>query len=152
ESDWARMMQTGAGPDSGMVFLPEVNDEVLVAFEFGDVRKPMVIGGLFNGKDKPRLGDGLIDNGKVKRRGTVSRKGHRLVFLDDASKSGIALITSNGDIRISLNETKNEVHVYCKGKVRIEAQDEISIKSQQKVSIEGQQLELKGSSSAKLSS
>ena len=152
ESDWARMMQTGAGPDSGMEFLPEVNDEVLVAFEFGDVRRPFVVGGLHNGKDKPRLGDGLIDNGKVKRRGTVSRKGHRLIFLDGDDKSGIALITSSGNIRISLNETKNEVHVYCKGKVRIEAQDELSIKSQQKVTIEGQQLELKGSSSAKLSS
>jgi len=152
ESDWARMMQIGAGPDSGMVFLPEVNDEVLVAFEFGDVRRPFVVGALFNGKDKPRLGDGLLDNGKVKRRGTVSRKGHRLIFFDDASKSGIALISSNGDIRISLNETKNEVHVFCKGKIRVEAQDDLSIKSQKKVSIEGQQLEMTGSSSAKLTS
>src|SRR2546430_15693012 len=107
ESDWARMMQTGAGPDSGMEFLPEVNDEVLVAFEFGDVRRPFVVGGLHNGKDKPRLGDGLIDNGRVKRRGTVSRKGHRLIFLDGDDKSGIALITSSGNIRISLNETKH---------------------------------------------
>src|SRR5215471_15413749 len=152
ESDWARMMQIGAGPDSGMVFLPEVNDEVLVAFEFGDVRRPFVVGALFNGKDKPRLGDGLLDNGKVKRRGTVSRKGHRLIFFDDASKSGIALISSNGDIRISLNETKNEVHVFCKGKIRVEAQEDLSIKSQKKVSIEGQQLEMTGSSSAKLTS
>lgn len=153
ESDWARMMQTGAGPDSGVSFLPEVNDEVLVAFEFGDVRRPMVIGGLHNGRDKPKLGDGLLDNGKVKRRGVVSRKGHRLVFLDDPGKSGVALITSNGNIRISLNETKNEIHVFCQGKVRIEAQDDVSIKSQKNVSIEaGAQLGMKGSSGAKLES
>jgi phage protein D len=151
ESDWARMTQVGAGPDSGMSFMPEVNDEVLVAFEFGDVRRPVVVGGLHNGRDKPRLGDGLFDNGKVKRRGVVSRKGHRIVLLDDPGKSGIALITSNGSIRISLNESKNEIHVFCQGKVRIESQDELSIKSQQKVSIEGPQLELKGSASAKLS-
>ncbi|HEY6057335.1 MAG TPA: VgrG-related protein, partial [Candidatus Limnocylindrales bacterium] len=61
ESDWARMVQLSAGPDSGAVFLPEVNDEVLVAFEFGDIRRPYVVGGLYNGKDKPRLGDGLVD-------------------------------------------------------------------------------------------
>jgi len=152
ESDWARMMQIGAGPDSGVLFLPEVNDEVLVAFEFGDVRRPFVVGALFNGRDKPRLGDGLLDNGKVKRRGVVSRKGHRLVFMDDANKSGIALISSNGNIRISLNETKNEIHVFCQGKVRIEAQDELSIKSQKKVSIEGQQVEVNGTSSTKVSS
>jgi uncharacterized protein involved in type VI secretion and phage assembly len=151
ESDWARMTQVGAGPDSGASFMPEVNDEVLVAFEFGDVRRPVVIGGLHNGVDKPKLGDGLFDNGKVKRRGVISRKGHKVVLFDDPGKSGIALITSNGSIRISLNETKNEIHVFCKGKVRIESQDELSIKSQAKVSIEGQQLELKASGSAKLS-
>ena len=75
ESDWARMLQAGAGPDSGACFLPEVNDEVLTAFEFGDVRRPVVIGGLHNGRDKPRLGDGLVDNGRVRRRGFVSRRG-----------------------------------------------------------------------------
>ena len=150
ESDWARLMQTGAGPDSGVSFMPEVNDEVLVAFEFGDVRRPVVIGGLHNGKDKPRLGDGLFDNGKVKRRGIVSRKGHRLVFLDGSDKSGIALISSNGNIRISLNETKKEIHVFCDGKVRIEAKDELSIKSDKKLSLEGNQLELNGKSGAKV--
>jgi len=152
ESDWARMAQMGAGPDSGAVFLPEVNDEVLVAFEFGDVRRPIVVGNLYNGQDKPRLGDGLLDNGKVKRRGFVSRRGHRLGFFDDSGKSGIALITSDGNIRISLNETKKEVHVFCQGKVRIEAKDDLSIKSDKKVTIEGQHLELSGTSGAKLSS
>jgi phage protein D len=153
ESDWARMLQAGAGPDSGASFLPEVNDEVLVAFEFGDVRRPVVIGGLHNGRDKPRLGDGLVDNGKVRRRGFVSRRGHRAVFFDDPGKSGIALITSSGSIRISLNESKNEIHLFCQGKVRIEAQDELSLKSQQGVTIEaGAQLQLKGSAGAKLES
>jgi phage protein D len=153
ESDWARMTQAGAGPDSGVSFLPEVNDEVLVAFEFGDVRRPVVIGGLHNGRDKPKLGDGLLDNGKVKRRGVVSRKGHRLVFMDDAGKSGIALITSAGSIRISLNETRKEIHIVCDGKVRIEAKDDVSIKSQKNVTIEaGAQLEMKGGSGAKLES
>jgi phage protein D len=147
ESDWARMTQAGAGPDSGAVFLPEVNDEVLVAFELGDVRRPIVIGALHNGRDRPRLGKDLLDNGKVKRRGFVSRRGHRLGFFDDAGKSGIALITGSGGIRISLNETKNEIHLFCKGKVRIEAQDELSIRSRQKVTIEaGGELEMKGKS------
>jgi phage protein D len=147
ESDWARMTQVGAGPSSGAVFLPEVNDEVLVAFELGDVRRPIVIGGLHNGQDRPRLGDGLLDNGKVRRRGFVSRRGHRLGFFDDAGKSGIALITSNGGIRISLNETKNEIHVFCRGRVRIEAQEELTLKGRQKVSIEsGGELEMKGKS------
>jgi uncharacterized protein involved in type VI secretion and phage assembly len=152
ESDWSRMTQIGAGRDSGAVFLPEVNDEVLVAFEFGDVRRPIVVGALHNGMDKPRLGDGLIDNGKVKRRGVVSRKGHRFVLFDDPGKSGIALLTSDSSIRVSLNETKKEIHVVCKGKVRIEADDDVSITSKSKVSIEGDQVEVTGKTGVKVSS
>jgi phage protein D len=49
ESDWVRVMQPGAGKQRGMVALPEVNDEVLVAFEHGDVQRPYVLGGLHNG-------------------------------------------------------------------------------------------------------
>lgn len=153
ESDWARMTQLGAGPDSGSSFLPEVNDEVLVAFEFADVRRPIVVGSLHNGKDKPRLGDGLFDNGKVKRRGFVSRKGHRVVLMDGNDKSGVALISSSGKLRLSLNETKNEIHLYCEGKIRLEAQGDLILRSQQNVSIEAQdQLQLKGSTGAKLES
>ena len=151
QSDWARMAQAGAGPDSGACFIPEVNDEVLVAFEFGDVRRPIVLSALHNGKDKPKLGDGLLDNGKVKRRGVVSRKGHKVVIFDDPGKSGIALITSNGKIRISLNETKNEIHIACQGKIRLEASGDLTLKSDQGVSVEaGTQLQLKGGTGAKL--
>ena len=50
ESDWARVVQVGMGKEWGNLFLPEVGDEVLVGFEFGDARRPYVIGGLINGK------------------------------------------------------------------------------------------------------
>jgi phage protein D len=153
ESDWSRMLQAGAGPDSGACFIPEVNDEVLVAFEFGDVRRPIVIGALHNGQDKPRLGDGLFDNGRVKRRGVVSRRGHRVVLFDDAAKSGIALVSSDGQLRIALNESKGEIHLFCRGKIRLEAQGELSLNSQQNVTIEAQgQLQMKGQAGAKLES
>ncbi len=153
ESDWARMAQLSAGPDSGAVFLPEVNDEVLVAFEFGDVRRPYVVGGLYNGQDKPRLGDGLVDNGKIRRRGIVSRKGHRFVLLDDASKSGIALLTSDSKLKIALKETGTEIHVFSDGTIKIESTRDITIKSQAGISIEAQaQLSLKGQGGVKIES
>jgi phage baseplate assembly protein gpV len=142
ESDWARVVQLGAGPDSGAVFLPEVHDEVLVAFEFGDVRRPYVLGGLYNGVDKPRLGDGLFDNGKVKRRGFVSRKGHRFVLFDDAGKSGIALLSSDGKLRLSLNETTGEIHIYGDPKVTIEAKN-IKLKADIDLSLEAPKIAIK---------
>ena len=145
ESDWARLVSLGAGPDSGAVWLPEVNDEVLVAFEFGDIRRPYVVGGLWNGVDKPRLGDALFDNGKVKRRGFVSRQGHRFVFLDGDGDAGIALLTSNDKLKIALKESATEIHVKSDGTILIESTGDLTIKGSANVSVEaGAKLTLKG--------
>ena len=54
ESDWARIVYPGAGKERGFMFTPEVDDEVIVCFEHGDFRRPYVLGGLFNGVDKPK--------------------------------------------------------------------------------------------------
>jgi uncharacterized protein involved in type VI secretion and phage assembly len=137
ESFWARASDLGAGPNAGAVFLPEVNDEVLVAFEHGDIRFPYVLGGLWNAKDKPPLGDGLFDQGKVKRTGFVSRKGHKFVFFEDSSKSGIALITSDGKVKISLNESNSEIHIECQGKVLIKSQGDMNIESAGSLTLKG---------------
>ena len=53
ETDWARVCTPMAGKERGIFFLPEVEDEVLVVFEHGDPRRPVVLGGLWNGVDKP---------------------------------------------------------------------------------------------------
>lgn len=137
ESDWARVTMLGAGPNAGAVFIPEVSDEVLVAFEQGDIRRPFVIGGLWNGQDKPNLGDGCFDQGKVKRNGFVSRKGHKFVFFEDQSKSGVALITSDGKIKVSLNETNSEIHIKCEGKVLIKSQGDMNLESAGSLTLKG---------------
>nr|MBA2254019.1 VgrG-related protein [Chloroflexota bacterium] len=142
ESDWARVVQLGAGPDSGAVFLPEVHDEVLVAFEFGDVRRPYVLGGLYNGIDRPRLGRVLFDNGKVLRRGFVSRKGHRFVLFDDDGKSGIALLSSDDKLRLSLNETTGEIRIFGDPKVTIEAMN-IKLKADVDIALEAPKIAIK---------
>ena len=131
ESDWARVARFEAGADSGAIFIPQVDDEVLVGFEFGDIDHPVVLGGLHNGVDKPRLGDGLFDNGKVKRRGFVSRSGHVLVFHDGtgADPSGISLQTSDSRLVVALDASGKYVHIYGDPKVVIEAQRELEVTS-----------------------
>jgi len=159
ESDWARITQLGAGPNSGALFVPEVNDEVLVAFEFGDIRRPYVVGSLYNGQDTPNLGSGLFDNGKVKRRGFVSRKGHQFLFFDDPGKSGVAFISSDGKLKISLNETNSEIHISSQGKIHLECQQDMTLESQGNLKLSAQQgisleaqtnLDLKGGAGATL--
>ena len=144
-SFWARVAMPGAGKDYGVVWIPQVGDEVLVAFEHGDPRRPFVIGGLWNGTDTPPLGDSLFDAGKVKRSGFVSRSGHKLVFFDDPGESGIALISSDNKFRISLNETKGEVHVYFDGKLLLEGTGDVEVKTQGNFKVDASGVEIKAS-------
>src|SRR5205085_12104872 len=53
DSFWARLATPMTGRNYGTYFLPDVKDEVLVAFERGDIRFPYVVGSLWNGTDKP---------------------------------------------------------------------------------------------------
>lgn len=136
ESPWARLVAPGAGPGRGTVILPEVNDEVLVAFEHGDMRRPYVIGGVYNGKDKPELGTGLVKGGKVERRGFISKKGHKIVFLDGDAKSGVMLATVGNGFRIALNDKPGmTIRIVSKGKVEIQAQQDVKIDAKANVSI-----------------
>src|SRR2546425_2635708 len=139
ESDWARLAQLGAGPNSGALWIPEVNDEVLVAFEHGDIRRPFVVGNLYNGVDTPNEGTGLFDNGKVKRRGFISRKGHKFIFFDDDNKKGIAIISEDGNFKISLNETSKEIHIKSSEKITVESGKDMVLKSGADLNIEAQQ-------------
>ncbi|MCM0593896.1 MAG: phage baseplate assembly protein V [Gloeotrichia echinulata DEX184] len=78
ESYWARIATPMAGKQMGIYFLPEVNDEVLVIFEQGDVRFPYIIGSLWNGKDIPPLTN---EDGKNNVRLIKSRSGHVIRLL-----------------------------------------------------------------------
>lgn len=130
-SDWARTVHTGAGKDRGFYVLPEVGDEVLVAFEQGDIRRPYVVGGLFNGIDTPKPGP--IDDvdggsGAINRRSLVSRRGHRIDLLDqDGRKEGIALATGDGKHTFTLDATGSTVTLHSDGSVTIEAKSGVTV-------------------------
>jgi phage protein D len=130
-SDWARTVQTGAGKDRGFLVVPEVGDEVLVTFEHGDERFPYVIGGIYNGVDKPETGPiDLIDSGsgEINRRSFVSRRGHRLDFLDqDGKKEGVTIRTGDDKVQLLLDATGTKVTVHSDGTVLVEAKQGVTI-------------------------
>ncbi|TGZ08496.1 VgrG-related protein [Streptomyces rhizosphaericola] len=111
-TDWVRTVQWG-GNGGGGVFSPEVNDEVLVGFEQGLLDSPYVLGGLYNGVDRPSEHDvPLVDktSGKVNRRSLVSRSGNRLELLDTPrGPSGVRLASGNKRLEVVLDERRNEI-------------------------------------------
>ena len=148
-ADWARMTQAGAGNNRGAVFMPEVGDEVLVAFEQGDFNSPFVIGGLYNGVDKPMLGSGLVDGstGAVTRRGLISKKGHSLIFFDGDGNEGVSIMTGDKGMKISLNKTKTTINITSSGQIKIEGSQDVSIKAGGSLTVEAtSKLSLKGAS------
>jgi uncharacterized protein involved in type VI secretion and phage assembly len=126
ESDWARVAQFGAGKKSGALFTPEVGDEVLVGFEFGDPRRPYVLGGLRNANTEFDLGGDAVKtsgmSAQVVRRGFVSGAGNRLVFADELPpplspgppiRSAFALQTGDESMGIAIDQTGGSLKITC---------------------------------------
>jgi phage protein D len=96
-SDWARIVSPMAGPDRGFYFLPEVDDEVLIAFEHGDMHRPYMLGALWNGVDKPvEPNDKATSGGKVVHRVIQTRKKHNLMLDDTDNEEKIKFTTMSG--------------------------------------------------------
>jgi uncharacterized protein involved in type VI secretion and phage assembly len=111
-STWARVATLMAGNDRGTWFLPEVGDEVLVAFDHGDVQHPYVLGALWNGQDKP-AGDN--SDGKNNIRRVKSRSGHELVLDDTVAAEKVTLKTKAGHT-IILDDTPGGERIEIKDK------------------------------------
>jgi uncharacterized protein involved in type VI secretion and phage assembly len=80
ESHWCRLVTPMAGAERGIFILPEVNDEVLVAFDHGSHANPVILGSLWNGSDKPPLTKSMRDGRVVQR---VIKPGRPFTSLDD---------------------------------------------------------------------
>jgi len=99
---WIPIVSYGAGKERGWFFLPEVNDEVLVAFEHGDMNRPVVIGAMWNGNDKPPK----TNSGSNPIRTLVSKSGSKIEFDDDADSITISDGGGKGEITIKAGDNK----------------------------------------------
>jgi phage protein D/phage baseplate assembly protein gpV len=132
ESDWVRVVQLGAGKERGTWIMPEINDEVLVAFEHGDIRRPYVLGGLYNKVDTPDSAYLSLDQATGARhfRAIGSRNGHGLVFGDDPKKdSGVALFVEGSTQLVALSKRRSRVLVRSDGSIEIQGGGPISIRA-----------------------
>jgi uncharacterized protein involved in type VI secretion and phage assembly len=140
ESNWARVAAPMAGKEHGFYFLPEVEDEVLVAFEQGDARFPYVLGALWNGKDAPPVKN---DDGKNSVRVIKSRSGHVIRLTDEDGKEKIELIDKSEKNSIIFDTAKNTITITTDKDITLSA-------AQGTIKLDAQKIEIKSSADMKI--
>lgn len=121
ESSWARVAAPMAGAERGMQFMPEPDDEVLVAFEHGDTRKPYVIGALWSSTDAPPVTEPA-------QRIIRSVSGHEILLDDTEGSESIAIKFKGGEPSITLDEQKIEIKFSDSSVITLSASD-ITVKN-----------------------
>lgn len=173
ESDWIRVAAPGGGKERGFHYLPEINDEVLLAFEHGDPHRPYILGGLWNTKDKPPPASGgkLVSSGKVNQRIIQSRTGHILILddtqgkgkiytkttaghqvvLDDKSGSENILIQDkSNNNKITIDTTKNTVTIEAAQDVVVQAKNNMTLKCNNQMTLQCTNLDIKANAAGKI--
>jgi uncharacterized protein involved in type VI secretion and phage assembly len=148
EGTWARIALTGAGADAGMAFLPQVGDEVVVGFEHGDTRRPVVLGSLHNAVDKPHEkmagdqdGGSLVVYGRkdaeinLQKQLVIAAKEHMTITVESGQDGP-------GDMKL---EAQDKIEVKAGSTVTFESTGEMTVKSTAGITIEATgPLKLKG--------
>ena len=168
ESDWARVVSLMAGKDRGLHFLPEVDDEVLVSFEHGNINFPYIVGGLWNSKDtvietntdgknnikmiKSRSGHTItLDDSDGKEKFSIEdQSGKRSIILDTKTKE-ITIDNSDSDGKITISST-GDITIDSNKKVSIIAGADLSIKAKGDLTLEGKNVTMKSSAAMTLKS
>lgn len=177
QTHWAQLLTPMEGKKFGWYTLPDIDDAVLVAFVGGDMRQPVLIGGVWSKTDAPPE---VNEDGKNNFRGYRSRTGHRLI-LDDSQKPklvvadmtaknvlGMGEFAENGtgqnksavwkpgmagEKGISLSTLEGKMEVVATGKITIKAGQNVKMNATETVDVKaGSALKLEGSSSLKMNS
>ncbi len=149
---WARVCVPMSGDNQGTYFIPQVGDEVLVAFNQGDLTEPFVIGSLWNGRDSPPATN---ETDPVNTRMIRTPSGHELVF--DETMGSIS-ITSADQQKITIDSDKVELTTAGgTAVITLESDGSISLQSEARInlqapniSIQGDVLKIQGSASASI--
>jgi uncharacterized protein involved in type VI secretion and phage assembly len=124
ESYWARLVVPMAGNDRGTWFLPEVDDEVLIAFDQGSLDYPYVLGALWNGKDKPPESN---SDGKNNHRTIKSRSGHIIRMDDTDGSEKLEIIDKSGNNKIVVDSSQNSITIESGGDIKLTAKGKVTL-------------------------
>lgn len=128
ESWWARPATPMAGASRGMFFLPEVNDEVLVAFEHGDITRPFILGALWNGQDSPpKTNNEAVSSSKVNLRMLKTRAGHTISLDDTEGSEKITISDKTDNNKIEITSSDNGISITADGDIKLTAKGKVAV-------------------------
>jgi len=102
QAHWAQLATPMCGKEFGWYMLPEIDDVVAVVFIAGDIRQPVVLGGIWSKTD---TAPEPVTDGKNEFRGYKSRAGHRFM-LDDSDKKKVTLADKSDALQLTVGEFK----------------------------------------------
>jgi uncharacterized protein involved in type VI secretion and phage assembly len=149
ESGWARISTIGAGPERGIYWMPEIDDEVLVAFEHGDFNRPYIIGSLWNGTDAPPTPIGeAVANSKTEVRILKTRAGNLIRLTDTDGSEMIEIIDAKEKTSLTINAASGseEFNVTTAGKVILEATGDIELTATGDLTLKGANVNIESTS------
>jgi uncharacterized protein involved in type VI secretion and phage assembly len=147
ESTWSRLVMPMAGKERGWMTIPEVGDEVLVAFVHGDINNAIVVGAMYNGVDTPPYAN---EDGDNNLRVFQSRSGHRVTFDDTDGDERVELILHNEEIRVIWDAANKVIGVYSGKDIIVEAKETISVKCKDFILEAGNSIGMKSGSSTEI--
>lgn len=140
ESNWARVASLMAGKERGIFILPEIDDEVLVVFEHGNINMPYVIGSLWNGQDVPPETN---SDGKNNIRMMKSRSGHVIRIDDTDGNEKIEIVDKTENNLISIDTKNNKISIMSDKDIEMSAPNG-------KITINAMDIEMRSSAATKI--
>jgi uncharacterized protein involved in type VI secretion and phage assembly len=166
ETSWVPITSLMSGNGKGTLFVPEVGDEVLVAFLLGNLNQPFVIGSLWNTQDKPPVKDEKNNLRKIH-----SREGHELIFDDTLNAGKVTLKTKKG-VKLEIDDNNDKITLGTAGdtqsivltggssgaitikaganKITIGSSGDIQIESTKAINVKSTQINLEATASMKV--
>jgi uncharacterized protein involved in type VI secretion and phage assembly len=139
ESWWARPASPMAGASRGFFVLPEINDEVLVTFEHGDITRPFILGSLWNGKDAPpKTNNEVVTSSKVNQRIWKTRAGHTIMLDDTEGSEKISIIDKTENNKLEITASDNTIALTAAGDVKLTATGKVVVNSTGDTTVDAQ--------------
>jgi hypothetical protein len=151
-SAWARVMQIGASKaGGGFLWVPEIDDEVLIGFDRGSIDFPYVIGNLYNGIASPMPPpsiDGLVANRRI-----ASRMGHSIQWNDGPDAMGIDIATAPAEespCSIKLDGEQIQITINSDNSIQIKSAAQLEISTEGELTIKGSTITIGDETTASL--